>query len=154
MASKKSTMNMMADALAPAKADKKVATAPAAEAQTIGAGDVGQVPAGVAETPAASAPATPTAPTKEPKGPVKIETNQQLLKALWSSRGNVYIKVDSFPVPLAVVKKEMTEYLKTQADANGPAPYDLVPRANETASDLVIRPEYAESLKTKEDASA
>jgi len=148
---------MMADALAPAKADKK---APTAAENVVGATAAGTKVLDDADnvktdsTPAASAPATPAAPTKEPKGPVKIETNQQLLKALWSSRGNVFFKVDSFPVPLAIVKKEMTEYLKTQADANGPAPYDLVPRTNETASDLVVRPEYTEFLKNQETPSA
>lgn len=142
----KSSMMALSAALAPAK-EKPAGDAPLVDDKK--EETTGEAPAGDAAAPAAPAASAPAEQPKEDKGPVKITTNGQLLKALWSSRGNVFFTTDQFPVPLAVVKKEMTEHLKTQSDLNGPAPFDLVPRADNTGSDLIARPEYAEFLKNQ-----
>jgi hypothetical protein len=152
----KSSMMALSAALAPAKEKKTEGDAP--EVQKEGAAHAGEKVLATEEAGTKvledadntkGAPAAPAEPPKEEKGPVKITTNGQLLKALWSSRGNVFFATDTFPVPLAVVKKEMTEFLKTKSDLNGPAPFDLVPRADNTGSDLIARPEYAEFLKNQ-----
>ena len=143
---KKSSMQMMAEAVSPTKSEAAVSpkktdgvkatppSRPAAEG-TAKTGDA--KPEGAA---ADAAPAdAPKGKKAKEEGPVKIETNQQLLKALWSSRGKVFIAVDSFPIPLVIEKSCMTDYLKNQATPGDPAPYDLVPRADNTGSDLVVR---------------
>ena len=152
MAKAKTSMEMMADAVAPTKSDKVKATPPNrpvaegtaktgdSKPEIANANDTSKAIAEVAAAKRDEAAAdAPKGKKEKDAGPVKIETCQQLLKALWSSRGKVYLAVDSFPVPLAVEKSVMTDYLKNVAVATDPAPYDLVPRANETASDLIPR---------------
>lgn len=142
---KKSSMQMMAEAVSPTKSEAAVspkktdgvkATPPSRPAAE-GTAKTGDAKPEGAPTEAAAAPAK--GKDKKPEGPVKIETCQQLLKALWSSRGKVFIAVDSFPIPLVIEKSCMTDYLKNVATPTDPAPYDLVPRADNTGSDLVVR---------------
>lgn len=138
----KTTMNMMADALAPAKgaSTKPVETTKPATTEAAKVPEA-TAPALTKEQLKAAADAA-KAEAKAKKEAEKlaaknkpIETCMELCKALWSSRGKVFLKVPEFPVPISIEKSSMTDFLK--AHPNEPATYNLVPRADNTGSDLI-----------------
>lgn len=66
---------------------------------------------------------------KKPKdeGPKVIKSNEDLMKAIWSSRGNVYAPVTGMGLSLAIVKSDLTNILKA-GDLKADALFNLVTR--------------------------
>ncbi len=122
----KSALNMMADALSTPKTEKTAAAA------------AGKTAAAKGKTAPAEGEATVTKKEKPPKeeGPKEIKTCNDLLKAIWSSRGAVYAPIKGFDFSLAIVKSDLTTILKN-GDLNAAAPFNLVQRPNNGGADLV-----------------
>lgn len=64
-------------------------------------------------------------------------SNAQTLKAVWSTRGNIYAPVAGFSGGIAIVKSDLTKHLQSLKAADL-ATFQLVPRAGaEGGADLV-----------------
>jgi hypothetical protein len=74
-------------------------------------------------------------------------TNGQLQKAIWSTRGNIYVHPEGFNSPVAIVKADMTTRLKS-AKAEDLCGFHLKPRAGKDGgADLIAIKKVAPGSK-------
>jgi hypothetical protein len=117
----------------------------------------------VASTTAPAADAAPAAPTT-PAAPAAPKLNagdaailacktagatcQQLLKAVWSTRGNIYATIEGFDFGgVAIIKSDLVGMLKAMPAADA-APFTLTPRSGkEGGADLAVIKKAAEAKK-------
>jgi hypothetical protein len=73
---------------------------------------------------------------KTPEAPKEIKTAEDLIKAIWASRGNLYIPVQDANFNVAVVKSDFVKAMQDMGK-DAPAPYNLVKREGDKGADLV-----------------
>lgn len=64
-------------------------------------------------------------------------TNAQLLKAIWSTRGNVQAQIQGFDFGLSIIKSDLVEILKA-SPAGDPAPFTLIPKGGKEGGATLI----------------